>query len=170
MMVNHKVNVSRKLSLCTYNCRHYTDQKVPYIQSLFAKCDFVLLQEHCLYKSNLQKLCNINQKFGFVGTSAMDENKILSGRPHGGCCIVWNTGIKMKVTSVPCESDRLCAVLMTQESGITILICNVYMPCDQRREGDNLELFNDILCEISILRQKVNALFFVLGGRYEYGF
>ena len=50
------------LSLCTYNCRHYTNQKVPCIQSLFAKCDFVQLQAHCLYKSNLQKLYNINQK------------------------------------------------------------------------------------------------------------
>ena len=100
----------------------------------------------------------------------MGENKILSLRPHGGCCIVWNTGIKMKVTSVPCESDRLCALLVTQESGITIQICNFYRPCDQRREGDNLELFNDILCEISILRKKVNALYFVLGGDMNKGF
>ena len=38
------------LTITTYNCKHFNDSKLPYINFLLKSSDFLLLQEHCLYK------------------------------------------------------------------------------------------------------------------------
>ena len=72
-----------KLSLATYNCKHFRDTRVAYCKKLLDICSIIFLQEHCLYEKQLNEL----QKLGEVlyhGVSSMDDSVPLLGRPYGG--------------------------------------------------------------------------------------
>ena len=159
--------VVKKLKLCSYNCKHFNDLKVPFCKELLSAVDFVLLQEHCLFYSKLDKLYSIDSNISFVGTSAMKEGVLLTGRPHGGCCIIWKAHLQYKVEDVICESDRLCAVVVTLSNNVKLLIMCVYMPCDGRCYGDNLIEFNDVLGEVTRVVHRINADCFVIGGDFN---
>ena len=131
-----------------------------------------MLQEHCLYKSNLHYFSKISDHIGYVGSSAMDESFLLYGRPYGGCAIIWNNKMKYKVTQVDCTSKRLCGINIAIDEGVSFVVLNVYMPCDERQRGRNLDEFTalakllghfaDLLCFILILwpyNSKINFIF-----------
>ena len=97
------------------------------------------------------KLKQINDDVCYSGSSAMVESQALVGRPHGGTAILWRSNIGFKVTPISCESVRLSSVMLNINSLVSFLIVNVYMPCDERRTGDNLNEYLEILQEISCL-------------------
>ncbi len=81
------------------------------MKQLFNQSDFLLLQEHGLYRSQFGwfykiGICGV----GTHGVSAMNENELLSARPHGGSVIIWNQNIKAKIDPVEYNSNRACAV------------------------------------------------------------
>ena len=96
--------MNNKLSICSYNCKHYSVKRYKFLKELFACCDLLLLQELCLLKSMFEKLCDIDSKVSFTATSAMDEWVELCGRPFGGCAILWRSNMKYKVKKVECLS------------------------------------------------------------------
>ena len=52
--------------------------------------DVFFLQELWLCEDELNKLKVVNPNFSGFGVSAIDtKSGILSGRPHGGVCILW---------------------------------------------------------------------------------
>ncbi len=66
---------SCKLSIITYNCEHADDTRLPFIKQLFNQCDFLLLQEHGLYRSQFGWFDKIGiSGVGKHGESAMNEN------------------------------------------------------------------------------------------------
>ena len=140
-----------KFNVCSYNCKGYNDRKSMFISALFLLYDFILLQEHCLFQNRLHVLNSINSKVGFIGTSAMDENVLLSGRPHGGCAIVWHNDIKHKIEVIDCVSRRLFAIKVFLNKDIHFIIFNVYMPCDKHTHGPELDEFVEILNEITVV-------------------
>ena len=156
-----------KISLITFNCRSFNDRRIDYIKRLFHCCTFLLLQEHCIYASMFDKLNSIDKNVSFCAVSPMIEGELLVGRPHGGCAIIWNSNIKYKITKVVCSSPRLCAIDVVLDQNINILICNVYMPCDDRSVAKNLEIYNDVLNEVSQLRIKYNPSYFIVGGDFN---
>ena len=85
MDLNHKFTVS------SYNCKLFGDTKIPFIKTILQHTDFLLIQEHGLYKSNFDKLYLIDASINYHACSAMDENIPLAGRPHGGCGIIWKS-------------------------------------------------------------------------------
>ena len=91
------------LTITTYNCKHFNDPKLPYIHFLLKSSDFLLLQEHCLYKCQLDKLCNVDVPVSFCGNSQIDEKIQIVGRPFGGSAIIWKNNIKGNVkVALPC--------------------------------------------------------------------
>ena len=155
------------LNITTYNCNVLSDRKVSFIRQLFESCDVLLLQEHGLYKSMFHKLKQINDDVCYSGSSAMVESQALVGRPHGGTAILWRSNIGFKVTPISCESVRLSSVMLNINSLVSFLIINVYMPCDERRTGDNLNEYLEILQEISCLIHKYNPTHFTIGGDFN---
>ena len=83
-------------TITTYNCKHFNQNKLSYINFILKSCDFLLIQEHCLYQSQLYKLCNVDTAVSFCGNSQMDETKHLVGRPFGGVAIIWKNSIILK--------------------------------------------------------------------------
>ena len=101
---------SEKLSLISYNCQYADNVRLPFIKLLFSQCDFLFIQEHGRFKSTISWFHTLGKDVGVHGVSAMDEGQILRGRPHGGAAIVWHGMLRHRVTPVPWDSTRICAV------------------------------------------------------------
>ena len=128
--------------------------------------DFVLLQEICLYPTEFPKLLQFGSNSDMIATCAMDETNHRVGRPFGGVSIIWNSSIKGQVIKIDCESSRLCGLLFTQDN-VTMLIMNVYMPCDK---NNNDPEYIDVLNIMSQLCYKYNPNHVVVGGDFNVDF
>ena len=153
------------MSFITYNCKHYRDSgpKFQFISDIAEMCDFLLLQEHCLYSSEFYKLAKVNNGYGVEAVSSMDENQHRNGRPYGGCAILWNPKIKYEIKGVNCNHNRLCAVVMND--GITkTLVINAYMPCDG---SDGFDEYSDVLNIVSVIINDLNPSHIIFGGDFN---
>ena len=159
-------SVSENLTLISYNCEYANDIRVPFMKQLFSQCDFLCLQEHGLFKSKLPWLRILGDDVCFHGVSAMDEGQLLRGRPHGGAAIVWHGGMQHQVTPVPWNSTRLCAVTVNVGAE-TLLIINVYMPCDDGLNNRNVLEYSDILNDIDTICSITNATMLCVGGDFN---
>jgi len=65
--------------------------------------------------------------------SGFDNSKILSGRPFGGCAILWRSDIRARTKPVNTNSRRICAICMRTDSW-SVLFINVYMPYEDGEE------------------------------------
>ena len=74
------------------NCEYADEARLPFLNHLFKKYDLLLIQEHGLYKSRLSWFHEINKEkddsVGIHGVSAMCEDQVLRGRPHGSTAIL----------------------------------------------------------------------------------
>ena len=158
------------LSISSYNCEHADDVRLPFFIELFNVSDFVLVQEHGLFKSKLSWFNSIKTNtsdVGIHGVSAMDETKPLRGRPFGGVAILWRKSLRGQVTPVHWDSSRMCAVIYTTADNISILVICVYMPCDDCRPDGNIIEYCHILNEISTLINSVNVDSICIGGDFN---
>ena len=87
--------------------------------------------------AQLGVLGNIHANVFYAGISGFDNSKVLTGRPYGGCAILWHSNILANVSSIEVASGRLCAVLVAAEDWKLILI-NAYMPY----EDDDIKVMN----------------------------
>jgi len=78
----------------SYNCRGYYESKRAYILHLLSVCDILFIQEHWLSDAQLSIFNSINPEFTSCGVSGFGIDDVLSGRPYGGCAIVWRKDIK----------------------------------------------------------------------------
>ena len=154
------------LTFISYNCEHADSLRLPYLKSLFHECDFLLIQEHGLFQSKLAWFNELGIDVGVHGVSAMDESQVLRGRPHGGAAIIWHKDIAHKVTPIPWESKRFCAVILEVDLVKFLIVC-VYMPCDDWRGNGNVIEYNNILNDICIVSNSVGANYVCIGGDYN---
>ena len=160
------------LRLISYNCKNFSgchsDLKKSFISRLFNNCDILLLQEHWLYMSQFHLLDDISDKsVMYHGVSAMDSEVFRQGRPHGGCVIVWRSDLKYKICKIDVMSRRLACVSIVIDGGTKFLLFNVYMPNDDKSDGDNLAEYQDILAEITSVCNHENAQFIIAAGDFN---
>ena len=86
----------------------------------------------------------------------------MTGRRFRGCAIIWDSNIKYKITKVTCKSIRLCAIDVKLCDNVNMLICNVYMPCDERYARNNFEIYQDTLNEVSQIIHNLDPTYFVI--------
>ncbi|ELT98593.1 hypothetical protein CAPTEDRAFT_218301 [Capitella teleta] len=97
----------------------------------------------------------------------MPDDEIHVGRPYGGCCIIWNSKLKCKVSPLPCGNSRVCAIKIDLSDGPLLLI-NAYMPCDtQVAYHDNQLVFEEVLNDVADLIQISNIDRIVFGGDFN---
>ena len=123
----------------------------------------LLIQEHCLYKSELNKMCKLGDGMAITGKSSMDECIVREGRPYGGCAILWKLSLKYAVEQLKCNHVRLCGV-MIQINNCEIMCLYVYMPCDGWAEHDKLAEYMEVLSEIQQLIHTYNPAHVIYGG------
>ena len=159
---------TRNLSFTSYNCQHADDVRLPHLRELFRECDFLLIQEHGLRQSDLDWFDKIDDSRGVCkhGVSAMDEGQILRGRPFGGVAIIWSHDLLCKVTAIPYDSKRFCAVKVDFGERSLLLVCT-YMPCDDWCRNQNINEYNDVLNDIGILINSIDIDFLCIGGDFN---
>ena len=117
--------------MISYNCKYFRDRapKFDLIYNISKECDMLFMQEHCLYKSELNKMCKLGNGMAITGKSSMDECIAREGRPYGRCAILWKLSLKYAVKELRCYHVTLCGI--TIQINICEIMClNVYMPCD----------------------------------------
>ena len=140
------------LSVISYNCKHFRDRgpKFDFICNISKECDMLLMQEHCLYKRELNKMCKLGDGMAITGKISMDECFAREGRPYGGCAILWKLSLKSEGKELKCNHVRLCEI-MIQINNCEIMCLNVYVPCDGWSEDDKFAEYMDVLSEIQQL-------------------
>ena len=162
------VKMTHDLTFTTYNSQCANDLKLPFIQELVEKCDLLLIQEHGLSKSQLGWFDKLDTG-GICKhcACAMDENVLLSGRPYGGCAILWKSNLQINVKPIKTDSQRLVAVVVELENHEKILLCCVYMPCDDRCMSGNLKEYEDVLNNMEEILESVQVNYVCLGGDWN---
>ena len=130
--------------------------------------DFVLIQEHWQWKANLTVFQENISGISSHGVSAMDDQKLLIGRPHGGIAILWRSNLRLCVTPIPCDNNRICAVKVSLPSGeLCFLLVNVYMPVDvpQNKQG-----YTDVLHAVSAVCENEGEGRIIFGGDFNTDF
>ena len=103
------------LNFVSFNCEHADEVRLPFFRDIFERYDFLLIQEHGLFKSKLPWFQETCDNVGIHGVSAMNEDQLLRGRPRGGAAILWHGDLRNLVTPVTWESSRCCAVTVELE-------------------------------------------------------
>ena len=144
------INTS-KLNIVSYNCRGYNIRKKHYISQLLSECNILFLQEHWLSTNQLDCLATIHTKFLVHGVSGFaDIGTVLSGRPFGGCAILYNKEINGQVIPICIQSTRIVAVKIIF-STYSLLLINVYMPYEDGSSDNSDEFANQLAIIESLL-------------------
>jgi hypothetical protein len=88
------------LSIVSYNCRGFNSVKSGFLNSLLLRCDILFIQEHWLSDKQLSDLNQINTQFLCHAVCGFDNSDILSGRPYGGCAILWRSDLRARIEPV----------------------------------------------------------------------
>ena len=123
------------------NSRQDNFVKREYTRKLLSQCDVLFLQEHLLADSQLFELGSINKNFLYHGVCGFDSTEVLSGRPYGGCAILWRADWSARAEIVDSGSRRMCVVRLCTNNWKVLLI-NVYMPYEDNDER------TDEFCEL----------------------
>ena len=159
---------NNELRFLSYNCKNFNNLcKLDFLRECFESHDFMFLQEHWLYKSELYKLSVLGSNVNVIGTSGMEEEACRLGRPYGGCAILWKAQLNCKATEIVCKSNRLCALKVDMLNGIRILLLNVYMPCDTGCYDGNYELYREVANEMHQIILQHQQDYIVCGGDFN---
>jgi len=103
----------------------------------------------------------------YYGVSGFSSQSVLSGRPYGGCAILWRSDIHANIQPISIDSRRICAVSMSSKSW-NLIIVNVYMPSETSDANCNeflypLSLIEDFVASrtITLLSEAISMLTFV---------
>ena len=159
------MEIDNKITICSYNVKHYDLVKYEAVKSLFQKSSFLLLQETWLNeKESIRRFKNDFPKSECISVNKMDLDGIKAGRPYGGVSICYHSNIKCSVEKVSSNSKNICAVKIKIKN-INILLINVYMPCSD--EQDALDEYSKILQEISSISIKSDTQYLIMGGDWN---
>ena len=124
----------RQTKVSSFNCAGFKSNCDYINESVYKKCDILLLQETWLYKFEFNLFNNKIKDCQYHAVSAMDESDIgRVGRPKGGCAIVWHKDLALSILPIETKSTRLCAVV-EKSKRINFVICNVYTPLDNNTD------------------------------------
>ena len=120
----------------------------PVFDQLVKTEDIILIQEHWLFKCQLNLLNEINMNLVASGKSVDFYDPIPPiqiPRGYGGVAILWNKNIDYLVTDLELGNERIkCIELNTKNK---MLIVCVYMPCNG--EKDSYHAFVDCIDQLN---------------------
>ena len=99
----------------------------------------------------------------------MDSSDVIrTGRPYGGCAILWHGNLALSIIPIETRSERICAVLIKSEN-VSLVLCNVYMPGDNNTQ-ESFGIFGDVLFEILTIFDLYRGHDFIVGGDFNVDF
>ena len=99
-----------------------------------------------------------------MSVSGINDDEFLSGRPYGGCAILYRSSLSSSITPLHSISNRFCVLKVKDQSGLSILLVCVYMPssdiADYQDTLGALEGFiESYQCDINVIVGNFNADF-----------
>ncbi len=155
----------KQLTCISYNYEYADDSRLSFLKELYHKNDFLILQEHGLYKSQFGWFNKLGIDVGKHRASAIGEI-FLKGRPRGGSVIHWKGSLNAKVIPVENDSQRVCAVTV-EIQGTRILFVCTYIPCEDNRPNHSIVDFKIALNDIKTIFNSVNVQHVILGGDFN---
>ena len=129
--------------------------------------DIVLVQEHWLFKCQLQLLNELNEQYFASGKSVDSQNPIPPiqiPRGYGGVAIFWKKNIDHVVNDLDIGNERIKCIELNLEK--PILIVNVYMPCNG--DKDNFHSYVECIEQLQeIILSFQNTHDIVIGGDFN---
>ena len=102
--------------------------------------------------------------------SAIKDNDVLVGRPHGGVACLWRRTLACKVSPLNTNNERLCAIKL-ENTELTVIIVSVYMPCDTEiLDSSSANVFREVLQCISDLCHSEGVDNVIIGGDFNMDF
>lgn len=162
-------STSTELNIISFNCRGFNSSKSSFIKDLFNShnATFLLLQEHWLSDQQVPQLTCFEDGLACVGVSGFGNREILSGRPYGGCAILWRAIAAFNVNQLTVDSNRICAIQVLADH-FKLVIVNVYMPY----EDDSLSS-DDFMYQLSLIENLLgehNDSHFIVAGDFNVDF
>lgn len=161
------INTRNVMRCMSYNCRGFNEVKKSYVSKMLEHCDILFLQEHWLSESQLDGLGSISPTHVSFGISGFGCSDVLSGRPYGGCAILWRRSLVFKVESIGTDSRRVCCMLLSCPE-FKLLCINVYMPYED--DVTNLDEFSLQLAIVDDLIDRNPDCHVMLGGDFNVDF
>lgn len=154
------------LSIASLNTNGFGIDRINYISELTKVNDIVFIQEHWQLHNQLHVLTSGSlAELNCHAVSGINQEKLLTGRPYGGCAILWKNTFNGIITPVTFTSNRVCGIILRINSSNThILLCNVYMPIDTKCDQVNRTEYNSILHEIFTVSRKSHIDNILIGG------
>ena len=126
------------MKIVSYNCNSVRNN-AEIVKSLFVDTDILLLQELLLEKRDLGFLNDLNENFKYTAYVRDRESEgICEGRPSRGVAIFWRRHLSSVVTPVLIKDFISGIVIKIRD--FSILLLNVYMPCDLQTDDALKEL------------------------------
>ena len=162
--------ISTPIKFASYNM-HGFNSGLPMMQDICNSVDIILIQEHWLHTSELNKLNLVHDSFSSFAVSAMDKksgNGILHGRPFGGTGILWRKslvkdGLHIKLIDKDEDDGRYITVMLSNK----LLITCVYLPCHSNSIAYNVEL-SAICAHLESLLDKYTDCYHIIAGDFNF--
>ena len=143
--------MDKKLKIITFNCQSlHANSSI--IRDLLLKCDILCLQETLLDENNYQILEALDGNFMFAYTAAHRKPGCFVGRPSGGLAVLWRTASNVKFLPLYFD-NRIMGLKINYSNENSILLLNVYMPCDY----GNIDSLIDYKCSLASLENIIET-------------
>ena len=161
---------SHSLTIASYNSNGSAADRRLYIDRLLESCDVLFTQEHWLNDDGLRSWQQNMDSAFIYGKSGMKKDELLLGRPYGGLSIIVKKSLSCVVHPISdIESDRLFACTLKLNDACTLLLLNVYLPCDDNCDDRSMDVYINVLHEVVLIieRFSLNVDGVVLGGDFN---
>jgi hypothetical protein len=163
-MDEYTINNMRFVS---YNCHGYNDSKIPCMSQLLHQCKFCFIQEHWFANCQLHRLNNICSTHNSHAISGFNDDDIISGRPYGGCAILWRADLDVTVHFVETINKRICSI-QVYNNKYKLLLINVYMPYESDTAA--ADEFSSVLADVIAITEQYGDHCTVIGGDFNVDF
>ena len=126
------VLISFNLKVTSFNC-HGIGTSVDTIRQLATEFEIVFLEETWIYPDEFAIVSQISDEMQSFSLSSMSlDDKLLSGRPHGGLSVMWKKSLSNSIKIMQFDDSRILGIEL-QSNNFTLLFLTVYLPyeCDK---------------------------------------
>ena len=160
--------VNHCIPICSYNCRGWNSGK-QFVSQLLDSHLICLVQEHWLLPDCLS-LLNTSGSVLSTGVSGMDHFDFISGRPFGGCGIIYHNSLESVVSIIDCSAyKRFCAINCCFNDKHNLILVCVYFPTNYNTEASDAR-FNETLAELEAFLQTVSYDDLIISGDFNVDF
>ena len=120
------------LNVTSFNC-HGIGTSIETIRQLTTEFEIVFLEETWIYPDEFAIVSQISDEMQSFSLSSMSlDEKLLSGRPHGGLSVMWKKSLSNLIKIMQFDDSRILGIEL-QSNNFTLLFLTVYLPyeCDK---------------------------------------